>query len=69
MNRIARTAYGSLVFSIKAYQFLFHNLRVWGRQNIPAGPKIYITNHITTLASCWVLPGCTETGHVVIGPA
>ncbi|MCH8966061.1 MAG: 1-acyl-sn-glycerol-3-phosphate acyltransferase [Planctomycetes bacterium] len=69
MNRIARTAYGSLVFSIKAYQFLFHNLRVWGRQNIPAGPKIYITNHITTHDSFWVLPVFTEPVHVVIGPA
>ncbi|UCE60814.1 MAG: 1-acyl-sn-glycerol-3-phosphate acyltransferase [Phycisphaerales bacterium] len=68
MDLVARTLYSSLVCSIRAYQFLFHNLRVWGRENIPQGAKIYVTNHITTHDSFWVLPVFTEPVHIVIGP-
>lgn len=68
MTPFASALYKSLVYSIRAYQFLFHNLRVWGRENIPKGPKIYLTNHITTHDSFWVLPVFTEPVHIVIGP-
>ena len=69
MNGFKRTVYRSLVFSIKVYERLFMNLRVWGRENIPKGPKIYVTNHITSHDSIWVLPVFTEPVHIVIGPA
>ena len=69
MNLVTRTLYYSLIYSIKSYQWLFLNLRVWGRETIPKGPKIYVTNHITTHDSFWVLPVFTEPVHIVIGPA
>jgi 1-acyl-sn-glycerol-3-phosphate acyltransferase len=55
-------------FTIKAYQRLFLDLHVWGRENIPSGPKIYVSNHITSTDAFWVLPIFPERVHIVIGP-
>ncbi len=68
MNTLKRTLYNSFVFSIKLYQRVFLDLRVWGRESIPKGPKIYVTNHITATDPWWVLPVFTEPVHIVIGP-
>ncbi|MBI4718477.1 MAG: 1-acyl-sn-glycerol-3-phosphate acyltransferase [Planctomycetes bacterium] len=68
VSRPLRLLHSAMVLSIKAYQRLFLDLRVWGRENIPAGPKIYITNHITAFDSFWVLPVFPELVHIVIGP-
>jgi len=68
MNLVKRAAYWSCVYSIKAYQRLFVNLHVWGRENIPSGPKIYASNHIAASDALWVLPLLPEPVHIVIGP-
>lgn len=68
MNRVKRAVYYSCVYSIKAYQRLFLDLHVWGRDNIPAGPKIYATNHIAASDALWALPVFPEPVHIVIGP-
>lgn len=68
MNLLGRTLYNSFVFSIKAYQRLFMDMYVWGRRNIPKGPKIYITNHVTAL-DVMVTSVFTEPVHIVVGPA
>ncbi len=57
-----------MVDAIKLYQWLFLDFRVWGRENIPPGPKIYVTNHITSCDPQWVLPVFTEPVHIIIGP-
>ena len=69
MNLVQRTLFRSFVFSIRVYQRLFLDLCVWGREHIPKGPKIYVTNHITCTDPFWILPVFTEPVHVVIGPA
>ncbi len=68
MNRVQRLFNSSFVGAIKIYQKLFLDLHVWGRERIPPGPKIYVTNHITSSDPQWVLPVFTEPVHVIIGP-
>ena len=68
VNLVARTTYDCFVWSMKAYQRLFMDLYVWGRKNIPAGPKIYVANHITS-HEIMLLTVFPERVHVVVGPA
>lgn len=68
MNRPKQLMYNSAVVAVRLYQKLFLDLHVWGREHIPPGPKIYVTNHITTTDPYWVLPVFTEPVHVIIGP-
>ncbi len=69
MNLVKRAFYYTFVSGIKAYQRLFLDLRVWGRETIPKGPKIYVSNHITSTDPLWFLPVPTEPTHIIIGPA
>lgn len=69
MNILKRTFFNAFVLGIRAYQRLFLDLRVWGREHIPPGPKIYVVNHVTSTDPVWILPVFTEPVHVVIGPA
>jgi len=68
MNRFHHAAFRALTLGLRAYQRLFLDLRVNGRDRIPHGPKIYVTNHITSTDPYWVLPVFTEPVHVIIGP-
>ena len=68
MNGVKRAFLYSLRYPIMAYRRLFLDLHVWGRENIPKGPKIYVTNHITSTDPYWVLPEFTEPVHIVVGP-
>ncbi len=68
MNQTKRLLYNAFVSSIRLYQRLFLDLRVWGRKHIPRGPKIYVQNHITSTDPYWVLPILPEPVHVIIGP-
>jgi len=69
LNRLQRTAWHAFRLSIAAYQRLFLDLRVWGREGIPAGPKIFVSNHITAWDPFWLMPVLREPLHIVIGPA
>ncbi len=68
MNRRKRLLYNTFVTSVRLYQRLFLNLRVWGLEHIPPGPKIYVQNHITSTDPYWVLPLLPEPVHVIVGP-
>lgn len=68
VNLVKRLLYRSFVGGIKAYQRVFLDFHVWGRENIPTGPKLYVTNHITSTDPFWVLPVFTEPVHIVNGP-
>jgi len=68
VDLVKRTLYRSMIGVLKIYQRLFLDFRVWGRELIPPGPKIYVTNHITSTDPNWVLPVFTEPVHVIIGP-
>ncbi len=68
MNRTRRILYKSLFGGLRLYQKLFLKLYVWGRENIPPGPKIYAQNHISSTDPYWVLPLLPEPVHVIVGP-
>ncbi len=68
MNGAKRALLYSLRYPIMVYRRLFLDLHVWGRENIPKGPKIYVTNHVTSTDPFWVWPEFTEAVHIVIGP-
>ena len=68
MNGLKRTLYYGFVLSIKLYQRLFLDLCVWGRDRIPKGPKLFVTNHITCTDALWPLPIFGEFVDIIIGP-
>lgn len=57
-----------MVLAVKVYQFLILDFRVWGREHIPEGPKLFVTNHITSHDSFWLMSVFPEPVHIVIGP-
>ena len=68
MNYLRSLVYRSFVLGCRVYRKAFLDVRVLGRENIPKGPKIFITNHITSTDPYWVLPVFPEPVHVIIGP-
>jgi len=68
MTQLGRLAYHTFVTALRGYRRLFLDITVRGREHIPPGPKIYVTNHITSTDPYWVLPVFTEPVHVIIGP-
>lgn len=65
---IERLLYRAGMMVGRGYMKLFVDLRVWGRENIPVGAKIYVQNHITANDPCFVLPIIPDCVHVVVGP-
>jgi len=68
VDLLKRTLYFTLVHATKIYQKLFMDFRVWGRELLPSGPKIYVTNHITSTDPNWILSVFTEQVHAIWGP-
>ena len=68
LNFACRAFYGSLVGAIRLYRRAFLDLHVWGRERIPAGPKIFVTNHVASTDPYWVLPEFGTPVHIIIGP-
>jgi len=68
MNFLKRSLYGAFVGSLRTYRAAFLDLCVHGRDRIPPGPKIFVTNHITSTDPFWVLPEFGEFVHIIIGP-
>lgn len=68
MNLLPRTIYKSVVLGLKVYRGLFLDWRVWGKENIPVGPKIFAANHITSheILLATFFP---EPVHIIVGPA
>ncbi len=56
MNRPKRLLYSAFISSIKVYQRFLLDIRVWGRERIPPGPKIYMQNQITATDPYWIFP-------------
>lgn len=68
VNLVKRTIYKSCILGLRAYRRLFLDVRAWGRENIPTGPKLYVFNHISIFDSLWMLPLLPDPPYVVIGP-
>lgn len=60
--------YASFIGALRCYRRAFLDLRVWGRNRIPRGPKIFVTNHVTSTDPYWVLPEYPDPVHIIIGP-
>ena len=65
MNIVKRTVYHSFIWSLRIYRRLCLDFRVWGREHIPEGPKIFAMNHITCSDPFWLLPVLGEPVHIV----
>jgi len=63
---LPRILYGSLALSFRTYQRLFMDFHVWGREHIPKGPKIYVSNHISSTDVYWTLATFPEPVHFVL---
>jgi 1-acyl-sn-glycerol-3-phosphate acyltransferase len=68
VNQANRFWYRAFVGAIRCYQKLFWDFRVFGRERIPPGPKIYVSNHITSVDHYWVMLVCPEPVHMIVGP-
>lgn len=68
MNVPCRLLYGAFVGALRCYRRAFLDLHVWGRGHIPPGPKIFVTNHVTSTDPYWVLPEYPDPVHIIIGP-
>jgi 1-acyl-sn-glycerol-3-phosphate acyltransferase len=68
MNVCLRSLYWAFFKPVGAYNRFRLDLRVWGREKIPKGPKIYAVNHITSYDVFYVLPLLPDPLHVIIGP-
>lgn len=65
---VKRTLYRSIVGIIRTYSRLRWDFRVSGDQNLHAGPKLYVANHITTVDGYWLMMAAPEFLHFVVGP-
>ena len=48
---------------------LFFDFQVWGKENIPKGPKIFCSNHFSSSDPSFVITLMKEPVHMVIGSA
>lgn len=53
---------------IKLYLKTFLEFKVWGREHIPAGPKIYCSNHFSSTDPFFSIAIMKEPVHMIIGP-
>ena len=68
MNLIKRAMHRAFALSIRAWERLFLDRHVWGRENIPAGAKIVVVNHISSHDAFRIISVFPEPLHCVIGP-
>ena len=53
---------------VSLYLRLFMEFRVWGREHIPEGPKIFCANHFSSTDTFFVITLMNEPVHMVVGP-
>jgi len=68
MNLIQRTVYNTLILGLRVYRKLTLEVRVWGRERIPRGAKLYVSNHISS-QEIFLTTLFPEPVHVIVGPA
>ncbi|MGE5330005.1 MAG: lysophospholipid acyltransferase family protein [Deltaproteobacteria bacterium] len=68
MHWFKKSIYNLVKNSVKIYLKTFLEFRVWGKENIPAGPKIFCSNHFSSSDLLFVITLIDEPVHMVIGP-
>ncbi len=69
LGPVKRFVYWSVVKSLRTAMRLSLDWRVIGRERIPAGPKLFVANHISAFDPIYLLPLFDEPVCAVLGPA
>jgi len=69
MNWIQKLSYNIFKSVIKIYLYNFLEFKIWGKSNIPPGPKIFCSNHFSSTDPFYVMTIMDEPIHMIIGPA
>jgi len=68
LGPVKRFTYWSVVYALRALLRMCMDLRVIGGERIPAGPKLYVMNHISAFDPLYLLTVFPEPIRIVIGP-
>lgn len=68
MHWFKKSIYSLVKTSVKIYLKTFLEFKVWGKENIPSGPKIFCSNHFSSSDLLFVITLIDEPVHMVIGP-
>ncbi len=68
MRGIRKGLYDFFKNAIKLYLSTFLEFKVWGKENIPEGPKIFCSNHFSSTDPFYVFTIMDEPVHMIIGP-
>jgi 1-acyl-sn-glycerol-3-phosphate acyltransferase len=68
MHWFRRGLYNFFKISIKLYLTAFLEFKVWGKENIPEGPKIFCSNHFSSTDPFYMITIMDEPIHMIIGP-
>ena len=63
-----KAIYNTLKNIIKIYLMIFCEFRVWGKEKIISGPKIFCSNHFSSTDPFFVITLMSEPVHMIIGP-
>lgn len=68
MHWLKKRIYNIIKKMISIYLNIFLEFRVWGKENIPDGPKIFCSNHFSSSDPFFMITVMDEPVHMVIGP-
>ena len=68
MNIIGKFGYNIIKSFIRFYLKIFLEFKVWGKNNIIEGPKIFCSNHFSSTDPFFVITLMKEPVHMIIGP-
>jgi 1-acyl-sn-glycerol-3-phosphate acyltransferase len=68
MHWLRKGFYNVFKYAIKGYLRTFLEFKVWGKENIPDGPKIFCSNHFSSTDPFFAITIMDEPIHMIIGP-
>ena len=68
MNIFKKAVYYTVKNFISLYMSAFIEFKVWGRENIPEGARLYCSNHFSSTDPFFALTIMKEPVHMVVGP-
>ena len=69
MNIVKRFIYKCIQSVLRIQLKIFYDFRVWGKENLVSGPKIFCSNHFSSSDPGFVITLMDEPVHMVIGSA
>lgn len=68
MNILSKAGYNFVKSLVKFYLKFFLEFKVWGKEHIPDGPKIFCSNHFSSTDPFFVITIMDEPVHMIVGP-